>query len=246
MSLVTLGARCGQALVGLASRNVPRVARAGALTTTAPLAGATAVQPARLALGGAAHRTLWSSPTARSPPPQEKLADFDPQEAAHTWRQQNHIWSEPELVHVMENADLKHRPKTLTDKAAHTFMRTLYHSFNFVTGYREENPSAKAMEWRLIVLESFAGVPGFIAAGFRHFYSLRRLERDHGFIYTFLEEAENERMHLLVRVDLAFSVVPSPPALLKLRSTRGELLMHTLTSSSYFVFSVDPLRCRCA
>ena len=51
---------------------------------------------------------------------------------------------------------------------------------------------------RLIVLESFAGVPGFLAAGFRHFYSLRTLQRDHGAIFTFLEEAENERMHLLV------------------------------------------------
>jgi ubiquinol oxidase len=43
-----------------------------------------------------------------------------------------------------------------------------------------------------------AGVPGMLAAGFRHFYSLRTLKRDHGSIFTFLEEAENERMHLLV------------------------------------------------
>ena len=47
------------------------------------------------------------------------------------------------------------------------------------------------------MLESFAGVPGFVAAAFRHFRSLRRLERDRGFIFTLLEEAENERMHLL-------------------------------------------------
>jgi hypothetical protein len=54
------------------------------------------------------------------------------------------------------------------------------------------------MEWRLIILESVAGVPGFIGAGFRHFRSLRNLKRDHGWIATLLEEAENERMHLLV------------------------------------------------
>ena len=77
-------------------------------------------------------------------------------------------------------------------------MTGLYHSFNFITGYKEVNPSVKAMEWRLIVLESFAGVPGFVAAGFRHFKSLRMLQRDHGWIATLLEEAENERMHLLV------------------------------------------------
>ena len=41
-------------------------------------------------------------------------------------------------------------------------------------------------------------MPGFVAAGFRHFKSLRSLRRDYGWIPTLLEEAENERMHLLV------------------------------------------------
>lgn len=77
-------------------------------------------------------------------------------------------------------------------------MYGLYHVFNFVTGYKHINPSVQAIEWRLIVLESVAGVPGFVAAGFRHFHSLRTLQRDHGWIATLLEEAENERMHLLL------------------------------------------------
>jgi len=69
---------------------------------------------------------------------------------------------------------------------------------NAVTGYTPENTPVRSVEWRLIVLESFAGVPGFMAAMFRHFRSLRKLQRDHGWIHTLLEEAENERMHLLV------------------------------------------------
>ena len=81
-------------------------------------------------------------------------------------------------------------------------MYGLYHTFNFVTGYNAENPTVKAIEWRLIVLESLAGVPGFVAAGFRHFKSLRSLRRDYGWIPTLLEEAENERMHLLVCLDM--------------------------------------------
>ena len=36
----------------------------------------------------------------------------------------------------------------------------------------------------------------------RHLASLRRVQRDHGWIHTLLEEAENERMHLLVAVQL--------------------------------------------
>jgi hypothetical protein len=102
----------------------------------------------------------------------------------------------------LETKDLKHAPVTVSDKLMWGFMQTAYHSFNFITGYKHDNPATTAIEWRLIVLESVAGVPGFLAAGFRHFYSLRSLQRDHGAIFTFLEEAENERMHLLVCMKL--------------------------------------------
>jgi hypothetical protein len=82
-------------------------------------------------------------------------------------------------------------------------MFILYHSFNFVTGYDHKDPSVKAIVWRLIALESIAGLPGFLAAGFRHFKSLRSLQRDNGWIATLLEEAENERMHLLTCLQVA-------------------------------------------
>ena len=121
---------------------------------------------------------------------EEELAD-------HSWRQCNHIWTEEELQQRLDTADVKHVPTTFSDHLASKAMRGLYHGFNFVTRYNKEDPTAQSIEWRLVILESFAGVPGFLAAGFRHFYSLRTLQRDHGAIYTFLEEAENERMHLL-------------------------------------------------
>lgn len=49
----------------------------------------------------------------------------------------------------------------------------------------------------MTVLETVAGVPGMVGAMWRHFRSLRTMQRDGGFIHTLLEEAENERMHLL-------------------------------------------------
>ncbi|EDO43866.1 predicted protein [Nematostella vectensis] len=52
------------------------------------------------------------------------------------------------------------------------------------------------------MLETVAGVPGMIGAMTRHFNSLRRLTRDHGWIHTLLEEAENERMHLMTALEL--------------------------------------------
>jgi uncharacterized protein YsxB (DUF464 family) len=43
-------------------------------------------------------------------------------------------------------------------------------------------------------------VPGMVAAIVRHFKSLSTMQRDGGMMHTFLEEANNERMHLLTFV----------------------------------------------
>ena len=133
------------------------------------------------------------APTRAQTIPQPEFTEVEA--ADHAWRQTNHIWSNDELDKVSIE---KHEPVTMSDHFMKGVMNVLYHGFNFVTGYDPVDPSPRSVAWRLIILESFAGVPGFVAAGFRHFYSLRTLKRDHGAIYTFLEEAENERMHLLV------------------------------------------------
>lgn len=44
----------------------------------------------------------------------------------------------------------------------------------------------------------WSGVPGMVAGMARHLRSLRSMNRDYGWIHTLLEEAENERMHLLI------------------------------------------------
>jgi hypothetical protein len=41
-----------------------------------------------------------------------------------------------------------------------------------------------------------------VAAMTRHLHSLRKLRRDYGWIHTLLEEAENERMHLMTALEL--------------------------------------------
>jgi len=55
---------------------------------------------------------------------------------------------------------------------------------------------------RILFLESIAGVPGMVAATLRHLKSLRLMRRDSGWIHTLLEEAENERMHLMTFLTL--------------------------------------------
>ena len=45
-------------------------------------------------------------------------------------------------------------------------------------------------------------MPGMVAGMIRHLHSLRLMRKDRGWIHTLLEEAENERMHLMTFMDL--------------------------------------------
>jgi ubiquinol oxidase len=56
---------------------------------------------------------------------------------------------------------------------------------------------------RAVVLETVAGVPGMVAGMLQHFRSLRRMRDDDGWIKTLLDEAENERMHLMIFIKVA-------------------------------------------
>ena len=56
---------------------------------------------------------------------------------------------------------------------------------------------------RAVVLETVAAVPGMVGGMMNHLKSLRRMRDDEGWIHTLLEEAENERMHLMTFVALA-------------------------------------------
>ena len=51
---------------------------------------------------------------------------------------------------------------------------------------------------RAVVLETIAAVPGMVGGLLQHLKSLRFVRDDRGWIKTLLDEAENERMHLLV------------------------------------------------
>lgn len=62
---------------------------------------------------------------------------------------------------------------------------------------------AKRYGHRAVVLETVAGVPGMVGGMLVHLKSLRRMSDDRGWIHTLLEEAENERMHLMVFADIA-------------------------------------------
>src|SRR5258705_5462907 len=56
---------------------------------------------------------------------------------------------------------------------------------------------------RAVVLETIAAVPGMVGGALQHLRALRRMESDHGWISTLLDEAENERMHLMTFIHIA-------------------------------------------
>jgi len=62
---------------------------------------------------------------------------------------------------------------------------------------------AKRYGNRAIVLETVAAVPGMVGGMLVHLRCLRWMVEDHGWIRTLLDEAENERMHLMTFVAIA-------------------------------------------
>ncbi|GAD93597.1 alternative oxidase [Paecilomyces variotii No. 5] len=116
----------------------------------------------------------------------------------------------------MRDIKVAHREaKNWSDWVALGTVRLLRWGMDFATGYRHpaegkehKLPRRFIMDerkWliRFIFLESVAGVPGMVGGMLRHLRSLRKMKRDNGWIETLLEEAYNERMHLLSFMKLA-------------------------------------------
>lgn len=88
-----------------------------------------------------------------------------------------------------------HRPIDLSDRIALGFTKMLR--------LAADTFFAKRYGHRAIVLETVAAVPGMVGATLTHLKCLRRMEDDRGWIRTLMEEAENERMHLMTFIEVA-------------------------------------------
>jgi ubiquinol oxidase len=62
---------------------------------------------------------------------------------------------------------------------------------------------AKRYGHRAVVLETVAAVPGMVGGLLQHLKCLRYIREDNGWIKTLLDEAENERMHLMTFIQIA-------------------------------------------
>ena len=91
--------------------------------------------------------------------------------------------------------DLHHPVGNLSDRVAYGTTRFL----RFFAG----TLFAKRYGNRAIVLETVAAVPGMVGGAFLHLRCLRWMRDDKGWIRTLLDEADNERMHLMTFMEIA-------------------------------------------
>jgi ubiquinol oxidase len=88
-----------------------------------------------------------------------------------------------------------HTPKDLSDRFALAFTKS--------ARFFADTFFANRYGHRAVVLETVAAVPGMVGGALQHLRSLRRMESDQGWIHTLLDEAENERMHLMTFIEVA-------------------------------------------
>ena len=88
-----------------------------------------------------------------------------------------------------------HSPKGVSDRIAYGFTKMLR--------FCADTFFAKRYGHRAIVLETVAAVPGMVGATINHLKCLRRMCDDKGWIRTLMDEAENERMHLMTFIEVA-------------------------------------------
>ena len=88
----------------------------------------------------------------------------------------------------------------LSIKISDSFAKSMTMFFRFVA----DTFFAKRYGHRAVVLETIAGVPGMVAGVWLHAKSLRKMKTGWGpKIREMMEEAENERMHLMIFIDIA-------------------------------------------
>lgn len=90
---------------------------------------------------------------------------------------------------------IHHEPRGVSDRFALGFTKLLR--------VCADTFFARKYGHRAIVLETVAAVPGMVGATLQHLRCLREMRDDEGWIRTLMEEAENERMHLMTFIEVA-------------------------------------------
>jgi len=88
-----------------------------------------------------------------------------------------------------------HAPRDIHDRIALRFVKFLR---IFADAF-----FARRYGHRAVVLETVAAVPGMVGGLLQHLKAIRHIRDDQGWIRELLDEAENERMHLMTFIEIA-------------------------------------------
>lgn len=106
-----------------------------------------------------------------------------------------HMKPVPRTIDLERPLDVHVKPVTLSDKIAFAFVKFLR--------FFADTFFSKRYGHRAVVLETVAAVPGMVGGLLLHLTALRKMRDDEGWIRTLLDEAENERMHLMTFIEIA-------------------------------------------
>lgn len=106
-----------------------------------------------------------------------------------------HVKPVPRTINLERPLDVHVKPVTLSDKIAFAFVKFLR--------FFADTFFSKRYGHRAVVLETVAAVPGMVGGLLLHLTALRKMRDDEGWIRTLLDEAENERMHLMTFIEIA-------------------------------------------
>lgn len=96
---------------------------------------------------------------------------------------------------IHDNLNQHQTPVGFSDNFAYGFTKSLrFFADTFFSGRYGH---------RAVVLETIAAVPGMVGGALQHLRALRRMQSDNGWIRKLLDEAENERMHLMTFIEIA-------------------------------------------
>lgn len=98
-------------------------------------------------------------------------------------------------THTQIPVEFHHPVRNLSDRIAYGTTRFLRFFADTLFAKRYGN--------RAIVLETVAAVPGMVGGALLHLRCLRWMRDDEGWIRTLLDEADNERMHLMTFMEIA-------------------------------------------
>lgn len=100
-----------------------------------------------------------------------------------------------EFVVKEHSTNYHYAPQSFGDRLAYSFVKCAVVLANLF--FRERYGH------RAVVLETLAAIPGMVGGLLQHLSALRHIRDDKGWIKALLDEAENERMHLMIYAHVA-------------------------------------------